>query len=806
MYKNWKHNIPYSIGIACILLVFLFVEVQTTYSNTSNKRIESSVPNYLRTYSNDEQCIDYDNFSSPNISADYGYYRTTYENRNVQQGIFDKGYESILSRHTIHSNKNERDAHTNYGLKTIPDNANTSVRLGNWSPNYGTEAIEYKFHVNTNDFAVLQIDYALVFQEPGHPMPPMFTIQILDVFGNVLNTCADIRLSPEDTKSSDWHHVQNPFSTEPDSIWWKDWSTLGLDLSPYNGETIHIRLTTYDCGYGEHFGYAYFTMHCQKPEIEGWNCGQHPSYFKMYNGFNYRWYKQKNSRKISNILNKISSENINTYVISRNQRINISSNDTSTYCCDLMALHDTTCYFTKTVKAVPLFAHSKAHINWNPTNCQNHISFSNQSEVIGVWKNDTIHTDEPLTNYLWILEDDTFAYDNTIHRAYPNTGGSYSLKLVSTMAGGCSDTLYIQGIVPEISNTSSILNETICEGDIYELNSKQYSISGTYLDTIKNQYGCDSLITLNLTVKETELDTISSICCEGDSILFYGKYFKTGGYHTLKIKNSLGCYDYHTLYITMHEGLNVDINIPTDNICADDAQINISLRTTKGHYDSYQLIFDQKAINAGFINQRDLLPTQTNLSIPIPENVKVDNYSAEIYFIDSHCSTKIIPINFTIHYPSSVIIQRWNDVLAVKNEHHNGGYLFTNYQWYKNNLPIQGEKSSIYYAEKGLNPDASYSVELVRKDGTQISSCILIPEPFDIEDTKNKLIIINSYQGEIKIVQATKIKIFTANGVVIFTQEISENTTINLPSPSGFYAILFQNNDGSESIQKFMIP
>jgi hypothetical protein len=31
------------------------------------------------------------------------------------------------------------------------------------------------------------------------------------------------------------------------TIIWKDWTTVGVDIAPYHGEDIKIRLTTYDC-------------------------------------------------------------------------------------------------------------------------------------------------------------------------------------------------------------------------------------------------------------------------------------------------------------------------------------------------------------------------------------------------------------------------------------------------------------------------------------------------------------------------------------------------------------------------------
>ena len=45
-----------------------------------------------------------------------------------------------------------------------------------------------------------------------------------------------------------------------------------------------------------------------------------------------------------------------------------------------------------------------------------------------------------------------------------------------------------------------ITRDTICAGDTYTWNGKTYTKPGSYTDTLQNIYGCDSIVTLNLTV------------------------------------------------------------------------------------------------------------------------------------------------------------------------------------------------------------------------------------------------------------------------------------------------------------------
>jgi uncharacterized delta-60 repeat protein len=51
-----------------------------------------------------------------------------------------------------------------------------------------------------------------------------------------------------------------------------------------------------------------------------------------------------------------------------------------------------------------------------------------------------------------------------------------------------------------ILNSSSSFSDTICNGEIFFWNSQYYSTSGIFQQTLTNEYGCDSVVTLNLTV------------------------------------------------------------------------------------------------------------------------------------------------------------------------------------------------------------------------------------------------------------------------------------------------------------------
>ncbi|MCH8904426.1 MAG: hypothetical protein IIA45_10985 [Bacteroidetes bacterium] len=82
-----------------------------------------------------------------------------------------------------------------------------------------------------------------------------------------------------------------------------------------------------------------------------------------------------------------------------------------------------------------------------------------------------------------------------------------------------------------INNSVATINPTTCDSFIPPSGNYTWTTSGNYLDTIPNGSGCDSIITVNLTINNTPIDTITgpdSICTGNSATLSI-----TGGISTL---------------------------------------------------------------------------------------------------------------------------------------------------------------------------------------------------------------------------------------------------------------------------------
>jgi len=99
--------------------------------------------------------------------------------------------------------------------------------------------------------------------------------------------------------------------------------------------------------------------------------------------------------------------------------------------------------------------------------------------------------------------------------------------------------------------SATTLNETICSPNTYSFNGQSYSTSGTYTATLTNAAGCDSVITLNLTVNLPSATTLNETICSPNSYSFNGQSYSTSGTYTATLTNAAGCDSIVTLNLTI---------------------------------------------------------------------------------------------------------------------------------------------------------------------------------------------------------------------------------------------------------------
>ena len=76
-------------------------------------------------------------------------------------------------------------------------------------------------------------------------------------------------------------------------------------------------------------------------------------------------------------------------------------------------------------------------------------------------------------------------------------------------------------VIPVLTDT---VRHTICEGSDFLFNGVRYTESGTYKQTLRSSEGCDSIVTLLLTVSQPYYVRIPVDIYEGDSYTFFGEF------------------------------------------------------------------------------------------------------------------------------------------------------------------------------------------------------------------------------------------------------------------------------------------
>lgn len=83
--------------------------------------------------------------------------------------------------------------------------------------------------------------------------------------------------------------------------------------------------------------------------------------------------------------------------------------------------------------------------------------------------------------------------------------------------------------------------DTLCEGSVFNYRGRNFTETGLYYDTLKNQMNCDSIIIHALTFNPSPKDSIDTSLCNGDSIFLAGAYRYTAGTYIDSFITSSNC-------------------------------------------------------------------------------------------------------------------------------------------------------------------------------------------------------------------------------------------------------------------------
>ncbi len=674
----------------------------------------------------------------------------------------DWGYASEKSRHTTHYMQDEYDVRTigtkdkngnPISLKTVPEGAFGSVRLGNWETSSQYESITFNYTVPGNMGSILLIQYAMVLQETGdHPEQdqPRLTIDILNAAGEPIDIkcgTVDFHTPTKAEKQDDPQYMSLWYENKEKGNWWQDWRAVGLNLDDWIDSTLTIIITSYDCDQGGHYGYCYFTLNCISSEMEGipWGEDSSTNVFTAPNGFNYEWYKEGEPENI----------------LSTDYKFEVNENDTTNYFCRIIYASNSECDYLMEATARPHTPKAEIQWEWVPENCQNGIIVRNASHV-------QLHNqitgeiedryDMKLMTALWELPDgtqtDQLNYDGW-YIPCSNEGETFVYSLhASNWVRGKEYADSVRNVtinVPAIDKVDTYLADTmICElqdgsQSFLWADSLYKNIAvGNYsmVDTLKTWTGCDSIVHQLLNVTAIRDSVLYDTICAGGSYRFGGMEINRAGndYIATFTSEQTGCDSIVHLHLAALPEFAVSLHSAL--ICADEDAFVLKVSNSE-YADKIRVYIP--AIGEDYEFEAD----QPDMELAIPLNgIPSGNMEAEVAIVTPWCDPQMSYVPFVVNLPKSIVKAKWDNVLAILNENYNGGFRFSSYQWYCNDKAIEGATGSWIHAD-GLNDATNeYYVEVKLEDGTPLIICpfvfdMVVPDNSDASAKRVKKVLEN---------------------------------------------------------------
>lgn len=407
-------------------------------------------------------CPDLANLNGDYVRAYYGNTSNPYKNIGLADG-----------RHLVCTDTSERDPRTDNQLRTVYPGMSSSVRLGNNLVGSGAEALSYSLHIDTTYYALFLMHYAVVLQNPDHSYEaqPRFKFEILDSANQIIDPACG---------AADYHASSSLGWNSYYGTLWKDWTTVGYDLTPYHGQDVTLRFTTYDCTEGGHFGYAYFSSECRLKVAEAQYCASADSnVMTAPDGFYYLWYYDDP-----------------TDTVSTNQTVHFTNND-ALLNCRLISTENPNCYVTLNTYAGHRYAQAVIDtLATESLGCDGHrVYFTNRSTVI----NDAgTSTGEPCESAIWYFGDGHISFEYSPVYTYRDSG-DYTVRMIASIAGGqCSDTteyiVHIPDFYIPVTKDTFACDSIVFGGAVYTHDT----LGPSY--RIHHTNDCDTLVTLDLHV------------------------------------------------------------------------------------------------------------------------------------------------------------------------------------------------------------------------------------------------------------------------------------------------------------------
>ncbi|MGP1515741.1 MAG: gliding motility-associated C-terminal domain-containing protein [Bacteroidales bacterium] len=548
-----------------------------------NNRISCGVTTNIRTKYDD--CLDFTNLQSSALTFTHG----SYDNPYLQYGSYMDD-----SLYWVCKDTGAKDNLTSMNIVPIGEKA--SIKLGNHQKGRCAESAAYTYLVDTNQYDMLLLKYAIVTENANHnnDEQPRFFFEILDQYDNLIdNKCGYANFYTEG--DTGWNTVN-----EMPNIIWKDYTTIGIDIAPYHNKQIKVRLTTSDCNDGEHFCYAYYNLICSNKKLKIINSCLQDSFVTLIapEGFSYRWFKENS-----------------TDTISEQSEVVVPA-DNSKYYCLLSFLNNKECNILLETNAINV--KPKAHYSYVIDTCLSKINFTSTSSL-AYDKSYGAIVGQSIDSVFWILDNGKVYCGEKFSYIY-SQNGMVHIKMVVTMTNSqCRDTVDINLYIDQILHGKIIGKKSICLGDTLILNSEcniadvlylwkpsAWGQTITVVPTMKDTSYCVSFYYNgkckgtayhNVEIFPTYNDTVYDTICKGQVLSKYGFGGQETGIYINKSVSRYGCDSITVLYLKVFDSYydtiiakNCDEGYYLEGFIADTSGVYIQDLKTEYGCDSIKVL------------------------------------------------------------------------------------------------------------------------------------------------------------------------------------------------------------------------
>ncbi len=357
--------------------------------------------------------------------------------------------------------------------------------------------------------------------------------------------------------------------------------------------------------------------------------------------------------------------------------------------------------------------------------------------------------------------------------------GAYSDTVQTAL--GCDSVITLNLTINNSAMTADTI--TACDSYTWMHNSMMYTTTGVYVDTVQTSLGCDSIVTLDLTINNSAMTADTIIACDSYTWMHNSMMYTTTGVYVDTVQTSLGCDSIVTLDLTINNSA-----MTADTIIACDSYTwmhNSMMYTTSGIYvDTVQtslgcdsivtldLTINNSAMTADTITACDSYMWMHNSMMYTTTGVYVDTVQTSL-----GCDS-IVTLDLTID-TLDLTIAKFNDSLVANDAN------ATAYQWINcdsNNRIIPGATTA------GFKPslDGNYAVILTKGACSDTSACqnVVVNSIREYSKQNDFVIYPNPTNGQIFIefegvvAPNSPIEVYSLTGQIVHTAIANNNKVV----------------------------